>query len=488
MQKPFSMKLSRPARHQTEPHSFLRRDEGAVTAFSLFLAAIIAVILGVGVDSFNLWRARQEIQVAADAAALAAAANVNDLTKAGQLAHDLTVINLSGDDTALADPDIIFGSWDAETESFTALSDMQPEEGQSEPVANAVQVTVRRLKERSNPVDTYLMRLAGVNSFDIGATSVARLSEGGGTVTITSGNSCAAATFLSSYDVTSGGGNEFHEGVCIYGQNGVSFGGDDYYSSKTRVIADDIDTITLNTPRQDSAPVEEVKAEGHMDPVLVPQVNNMFAEHWNAFYGHNGETYSGDLVPDFIKNPNTGTAKIVQKDWYWSIQPGEIEPYTIYVVKGGAQFSGDLDAHNVMFIVDGYFGTGGGWNLHFYDMVIFGTQIGLAGNVQWGDPTITCGENRYSVYMFAKDSINMGGWSAPTPIDGLVVAAPKIEPGGAMTGSHLYMESTQNFNIGGAWNISGCSDTPMESYWTLSTYGEEVTVVSSGGRKAKLTR
>lgn len=470
------------ARHS--PH-YGRDESGAGSITSLYFLLVMAVLAGIAIDGANAWRARSQMQIAADSAALVAAAHIDDLETARTLAKDITQRNLGGDTAALVDDDIQFGEWDSDAQAFTALDDTaEPED------YNAVKVTTQRTTIRSNSVGTYLLRLVGVDQFEMGATSIALSTTETGTTTVASdsGNSCASATFLSSSDVTAGGSNRFLDAVCVYGANGVSFGGNDYYSPETRVIANDINTVVLNSPRSDSAPQEVVKAEGYMEPMLVPRLDSMFSERWNAFYGNNGQTYSGDLVPDFVKDPATGMAKIVQYDGWWSIQPGQVEPYTIYIVNGGAQFGGDIDAHNVMFMVNGYFGTGGGWNLHFYDMFIFGTQIGLAGNVQWGDPDITCGENRYSVYLFAKTSINMGGWSAPTPIDGLVVAAPKIEPGGSMTGSHLYMESSENFNIGGNWEITGCLDTAPDSYWTLSTLGGGTEIAEVLMRKSKLKR
>ena len=467
-------------RRDTFSRRFASKADGSGTIMSLFFLVTIALIAGIAIDGANGWRSRDRLQIAADSAALVAAAHVDDLATARSLAKEAASRNLHGDETVVTDTDIVFGTWDEETDRFVALS----EDEAAETPYEVVQVTAQRTAARANTVGTYLLRLAGVSEFEMNAMSYAVSTSKPATSSGVDPKACSAGTFISTGSIAAGGGNSFDGDVCFYGADRVSFGGNDYFSEDVRVMADDIDTIAIYSPRPDSAPIEDIKVEGQLEPVFLPKMDSLFNERWNAFYGHAGESYGGDLVPDFVKDPATGTAKIVQYDGWWSIKRNQIEPYTIYVVNGGAQFGGNLDAHNVMFMVNGYFGTGGGHNLQFYDVYIFGTQIGLAGNVQWGDPEIVCNEKRYSVYLMAKNSISMGGWGNQTRIDGIVVAAPTIQPGGGLLGTHIYMESSNNFNIGGAWDVSECSVDRLSSYWRLP--GVNNTSPSSRYHSAKL--
>lgn len=141
---------------------------------------------------------------------------------------------------------------------------------------------------------------------------------------------------MSTHSVTAGGSNTFNGDVCIYGAGGVSFGGNDYYSDQTKVMANDISTVNLYSPAAGSAPVEEIKAEGEMEATLLPKIDGMYADLMSALGSLDGQQYGGDLVPDFVKDPATGTATVKVKNGWWSIQPGQVEPYTIYVVNGRA--------------------------------------------------------------------------------------------------------------------------------------------------------
>ncbi|GAA3875208.1 pilus assembly protein TadG-related protein [Celeribacter arenosi] len=453
---------------------YRKQEDGIGTVSSLFFLVLIAIIGGIALDGANAWRARFQLQVAADAAALAAAAHIDNPTAAREIAMEVVRRNLGGDTNALTSEDITFGVWDAASGDFALAEDESAEDAY-----DAVVVQTQRSNERSNSVGTYLMRLIGIDSFEVAAYSIARsdIQTGTETIEISGGGTsahCSAATFISTHSVSAGGGNDFHDGVCIYGAGSVAFGGNDYFDDTVRLMANDIATIRDSHVASGSATVPEIASEGYLEAAIVPNLDWMFSERWNAFYGKHGQNYGGDLVPDFIKDPATGTAKIVQYDGWWSIQPSQVQPYTIYVVNGGAQFSGGIDAQNVMFMVNGYFGVGGGGSLHFKDVYFFGTDVNLAGSVQWGDPSITCDDHRYSVYLFAKNYVSLGGWAAPVPMDGVVVAAPSIRPGGSMTATHVYFESTQNFNIGGDFSVWGCAngyEGPMNSHWELTSAG-----------------
>lgn len=66
---------------------------------------------------------RNRLQVAADAAALAGAANIGDTTKALAAAKSVAALNVAGSPTdmvSLADSDVVFGNWNQSTKVFTA--------------------------------------------------------------------------------------------------------------------------------------------------------------------------------------------------------------------------------------------------------------------------------------------------------------------------------------------------------------------------------
>jgi Flp pilus assembly protein TadG len=99
----------------------LRR--GAVAVFTAFMMVFIMGMVAFAIDLGYIAVVRNRLQVAADAAALAGAANIGDNTKAVQAAKNVAALNVAGSPTdmvSLADSDIVFGNWNSGTKTFTA--------------------------------------------------------------------------------------------------------------------------------------------------------------------------------------------------------------------------------------------------------------------------------------------------------------------------------------------------------------------------------
>src|SRR5436190_24001671 len=89
----------------------LRR--GAVAVLTAFMMVFIMGMVAFAVDLGYIAVVRNRLQVAADAAALAGAANIGDTTKALKAAKDIAALNIAGSPTdmvSLADSDVIFGN------------------------------------------------------------------------------------------------------------------------------------------------------------------------------------------------------------------------------------------------------------------------------------------------------------------------------------------------------------------------------------------
>jgi len=152
----------------------------------VFVALLLVVLLGVAALVVDIGYAavvRNELQNAADAAALAGArqlgANYEPLSMADQQAYvcdratvTAPVIAVAGQNLAANAPisvlgaDIVIGKWDATTRGPIVEDLNQPD---------AVQVTVRRDSEINGPVSTFFARVLGINTYDAGATATAAL-------------------------------------------------------------------------------------------------------------------------------------------------------------------------------------------------------------------------------------------------------------------------------------------------------------------------
>ena len=417
-----------------------RGESGAATITGLVWVALLLILGGLAVDGANAWRVQNQLQVASDASALGAASNLPDEAKAREVALALADRNV-GPGVIRAE-DIVFGRWDDATGTFAVRA--------SPP--DAAWVSAARTVVRQNPVPTFLMQLAGVHSWDVPAMSIARAnaSPGGGSVA-----GCENATFLSEESITVGGGNDFFGPVCLHGEGGLSTGGNEHFDPEVRLSAPRADMMRINSTRPGSARPEDLTVERSMEPRLLPILDDLFASLWEALYLSGISEYGGDLVPDFVKNAE-GVAKVVRKKGAWSIQPGEIEPYTIYVVDGRAQFAGDIDAQNVAFVVRNQLGAGGGIELNFRDFFAIGNQLNVAGNIDWGDRDAVCQEKRCSVYLFGLDSLSMGGFGNVAEMNGVVGVAPRLYPGGGLRGKGVYFEGEKGYILGGDMQVTGC--------------------------------
>jgi len=141
----------------------LYRDERGVTGVIMALLLVaLAGIAALAVDMASMHVRRSSLQTSADAAAMAGANGLisygNDLTKVRALMLDYARRNLDSQDAptvAVQEADIIFYK--------NGAPDTQS--------PNQVEVTVRRAKSRSNPVNLFFGRAVNVNHADLSASA-----------------------------------------------------------------------------------------------------------------------------------------------------------------------------------------------------------------------------------------------------------------------------------------------------------------------------
>ncbi|MEM8868949.1 MAG: pilus assembly protein TadG-related protein [Pseudomonadota bacterium] len=442
----------------TSALSAFRRDEdGAAMIWNLFWAFSFLMIGGLCVDASNAWRLRAQLQVTADAAALAAATQGIDENAGRPLALSTALRNMpQGAHGDVLNPvDVVYGVWESATDSF--VPDADPTDSID---PDAIQVTVRRATENNNEAGTFLLDIVGVDHWDIKAISIAAM-RSGGPVT------CAGATVITTNFLDTGGGNDMRDGVCLYGQLGVRTGGGDFIEDGVRIGAADKADVTINALAPGSAEEEDIVFGGTLGPVILPQLNSMYSDLMAAVGNPLVTTYSGDLLPEFVFDGD-GNADVVHvTDDPWIIHPAghssnivEIEPNTIYVASGSVQFSGSVDASKIALIANGQIQIGSGSGLQFDEIFMFGTgQLNFGGDVLWGDPTAFCGDGIYRAYLFSQASLFLGGYAPTGGAFGVIGAAPMFNPGGAMRNAGgLYIEASQYTSLGGSMNIQGCNE------------------------------
>jgi Putative Flp pilus-assembly TadE/G-like len=144
----------------------LARDErGGVLPLVALCMTVILGFAALAIDLGQQTAMRTQLEATADAAALAAAAQLPDESKARKKALEYAEQNMPPEahGHVLAEEDIVFGTWYAETRKFVVDG----------PVANAVQVTVRRGVQNGNPAPTFFLHIFGYDHADLAALSLA---------------------------------------------------------------------------------------------------------------------------------------------------------------------------------------------------------------------------------------------------------------------------------------------------------------------------
>ena len=464
----------------TRVQRFRGDETGSATVLGLFFFIATAVILGLALDQANGWRVRTQMQIATDAAALAGAANLDDLANARTIALEVANRNLPTLYAIEAD-DIHFGHVDLVSFEFVEGAD-------NDGTISAVAVDAMRTKQRANAVPTYLLKLVGFDTLDVKATSVAaaQLNMNGGGVA-----GCEDAVFFSEASVSAGGGYSLEGAVCMHG-NGtgtsgyyVHSGGDEILNPEVRFSSPNIDKIYLGTSYEPAdLDRKQLMVERSMQASLLPKLDSMYDDLWAALWSSGDETYEGELLPSFFFE--NGALPIVRVDGYWNAMTTDfgwnkpvIQENHIYVVNGGVNIASGSSFSNVVIISNDAINVGGGGGTTFDKVYFFGRRdTGGSQAAVWGNPDV-CASQNYTVYLFSKEgSVNFGNQAS-----GVVAAGPRMNIGGSLNGSGIYIESRGSFPLGGDMDIKACGSARQPAY-ELTDFG----VASSGSTGSYLYR
>lgn len=209
-------------------HRFSRED-GVVTALSLFLLLAILMVGGLAIDFSNAVAARTRLQITADSAAHAALYKRELLPEdeAKAAAIELVTRNMPPESfgEALLPEDIVFGRWDRDADLF------EPVPGSRQ----AVLVRTAQLEERQNSVTVFLLRLVGMNSWDVLAPSVFE----------TYYPTCLREGMVGDDLVDVQSNNIYESGFCLHSNGHVSVNSNNLFEQGTVVSMPDIRDIEM---------------------------------------------------------------------------------------------------------------------------------------------------------------------------------------------------------------------------------------------------
>jgi Mg-chelatase subunit ChlD len=144
------------------------RRKGIVVVLVAFLLVVIVGVLALALDVGYLYVVKEDLQTAADSAALAGASGLSiSQDEARNRAYAYAKKNRANRAAVVLQPsDVELGQWDPSTRTFTPTG--------SSPGAqpSAVKVTAQLRESRGNAVGLFFARVLGVNSSDVAATAI----------------------------------------------------------------------------------------------------------------------------------------------------------------------------------------------------------------------------------------------------------------------------------------------------------------------------
>ena len=145
-------------------HQRSQQRRGAVTVLAAILMVAMLGFVAFGVDVGYMLVVKTQLQVAADSAAMAAAANMaGTQSQMNTVAQQFAGYHQAGGKAvSLQNSDIEYGLWDSTARAFSPSSQ----------AGNAIRVTARR-NDTTGGNNTFFGRIFGVKSFNVSASAVA---------------------------------------------------------------------------------------------------------------------------------------------------------------------------------------------------------------------------------------------------------------------------------------------------------------------------
>jgi Flp pilus assembly protein TadG len=149
-----------------------QKRRGAIVVLAAVLMTVLAGMIAFAVDCGMITLAREQLQNAADSAAIAGADALAKGANAAQTAaQSFAQANVAGGTSVVINPaqDIELGAWDTNALTFTPLT------GPALASANSVRVTCRMSQARGNSLKLFFAPIFGIKTADVSAQAVALL-------------------------------------------------------------------------------------------------------------------------------------------------------------------------------------------------------------------------------------------------------------------------------------------------------------------------
>lgn len=366
--------------------SFFDSERGAITVLGLFLFLVSMMVGGLALDVSNAVKARTQLQMTADTAGHAALVwrFYNDADSAKDKALELAAASMPSDyfGSVLERQDITFGHWDRATETFTPDPDSEA----------AVLVSTRRLAENNNGVGTYLLKLVGVDAFDLNTDAVWELGV----------PKCLKEGYVADDVISLQSDNTFKSGFCVHSNTGLDFANHNTFETGVKISVPDLAT-DVDADFSTNHGLEEALYENHYAlniPRRIQKIRNGITDP------------ESDYWRDFI-----GSAEIIDVDYNSDLTPDTLAPGGIYQMtcpnpSNKVRVPSDTVLESVVLLTNCQIAIGQGAKLQNLTIVTSNTS---ASSIS-GASGIQFGVNDNCAPGGATQIVSMGGISFPTQV------------------------------------------------------------------------
>ena len=269
---------------------FARRDDGAV---AIIVALVLPVTLAMAalVEASRVYIAKNQLQITADAAAMASVKQVPSAAAVKSTAIDFAHRNMPADGQygdVLVEQDAVMGHWNVGTRVFTA--------GGSP--ANAVRVVTRG----EMPL-LFANALRSVHTA-FGGTPMS-YSPTAQAIALIRLDKCYRNGFVAGGVVEMNSSNSFNSGFCVYGRQGVSVNSANTFAPGTEVGM--VDLATLNATLDHNPGLEEALVEKTISAPLAGEATQLIDDLLAGAGPMPAYITSTVTVSEMPANPQAGT-------------------------------------------------------------------------------------------------------------------------------------------------------------------------------------
>jgi Flp pilus assembly protein TadG len=317
---------------------FLRDESGSYTLWSLVWFMLFVAFGGLAVDVTDAYRNQTQLQVTADAAALAAIMSVEKVGEdpvAQANFYSLANMNSGANGYVLSDDDLAFGTWEFATRTFTPGAVPVP----GGTAVNAVHVITQRSVDNSNPVAMNFLRILALFGLDpiwnVNAEAIAI-----GAVSLCHNNGLIAGG-----ELTQTSQNSYFNNICLHGVEGMALRNDNYFQSGVSTSTTCADCVGPGDPSVNTGWDEAWAIGGENEPLYplnayavdeyvdvlkalpdTTSFSNMIDTYGLRFAGWGYLFHADGSPPARVNAGNNGL-------------PATLDPHTVYIVNCNGNLS-----------------------------------------------------------------------------------------------------------------------------------------------------